>query len=238
MSHVQQTSTRERLLMVAGRVFAARGYEAATVREICQQAGANMAAVSYYFRGKEELYKEAIGHAAVCLAGEMPRWPPGTPAETKLRIFIHALVALGGNGEPSSWQVQLLLRRLISPPDPPSWLVRDVMRPFFELLLGILEELVPPDVATYRRHLIAFSVISQCLPFPLAREVLALCTEAREPPLDAIQVGDYVAEFTLAALGLAGPPTAARERYGERTALGSHHDGSRRCGKCSEAAAA
>ena len=34
-------ATREKLLEAAGRVFADRGYEAATVREICRRAGAN-----------------------------------------------------------------------------------------------------------------------------------------------------------------------------------------------------
>jgi AcrR family transcriptional regulator len=40
---------RERLLSAAGREFAERGYEAATVRDICLAAGVNLAAVNYYF---------------------------------------------------------------------------------------------------------------------------------------------------------------------------------------------
>ena len=44
--------TREKLLDVAGRIFADRGYRAATIREICLAAGANVAAVNYHFGDK------------------------------------------------------------------------------------------------------------------------------------------------------------------------------------------
>src|ERR1700743_147511 len=49
-------STRKKLLEVAGRVFAEHGYYAATVRDICAQAGSNVAAVNYHFRDKLGLY--------------------------------------------------------------------------------------------------------------------------------------------------------------------------------------
>ena len=55
-----EESTRARLLETAGEVFAEKGYEAATVREICEKAGVNLAAVNYYFGGKELLYVQTL----------------------------------------------------------------------------------------------------------------------------------------------------------------------------------
>src|SRR5580704_6501338 len=52
--------TRDKLLDVAGRIFADRGYRAATIREICIAAGANVAAVNYHFGDKLGLYTEAV----------------------------------------------------------------------------------------------------------------------------------------------------------------------------------
>lgn len=49
--------TRVRLLAEAERIFAVSGYEGASVRQITEAAGANVAAVSYYFGGKEGLYR-------------------------------------------------------------------------------------------------------------------------------------------------------------------------------------
>ena len=52
--------TRDKLLDVAGRIFADRGYRAATIREICIAAGANVAAVNYHFGDKLGLYTEVV----------------------------------------------------------------------------------------------------------------------------------------------------------------------------------
>src|SRR5450631_2909703 len=52
--------TRDKLLDVAGRIFADRGYRSATIREISIAAGANIAAVNYHFGDKLGLYTEAV----------------------------------------------------------------------------------------------------------------------------------------------------------------------------------
>jgi AcrR family transcriptional regulator len=65
--------TRQRLLHAAFDVFAARGFEAGTVREITDRAGANLAAVSYHFRGKEELYVAVIAQAVLRLLAPLER---------------------------------------------------------------------------------------------------------------------------------------------------------------------
>lgn len=52
-------ATRERVLEQARRIVAIRGAEV-TVREICQTAGANVAAISYHFGGKEGLLAEVL----------------------------------------------------------------------------------------------------------------------------------------------------------------------------------
>ena len=52
--------TRQRLIDAAGTIFAEKGYEAASVRDICQQASANIAAVNYHFGSKENLVNEVF----------------------------------------------------------------------------------------------------------------------------------------------------------------------------------
>jgi AcrR family transcriptional regulator len=55
LSAGREGDTRERLIRAALRIFADRGIRNATLREITEEAGANVAAVNYYFRSKEEL---------------------------------------------------------------------------------------------------------------------------------------------------------------------------------------
>src|SRR5215471_19103882 len=57
---VSDQETRQRLLEAAVQLFAERGFQNVTVRDICAAAEANVAAVNYYFRDKWGLYKEIL----------------------------------------------------------------------------------------------------------------------------------------------------------------------------------
>jgi AcrR family transcriptional regulator len=57
-----ECDVKRRLLEAAKRLFAQEGFEAASVRQICVEAGANVALVSYHFGGKEQLFKAIFDH--------------------------------------------------------------------------------------------------------------------------------------------------------------------------------
>src|SRR3546814_20651957 len=50
-----KAATKQALLAAAGKVFAERGYDAATTREVAQQAGVNEQLIQRYLGGKEGL---------------------------------------------------------------------------------------------------------------------------------------------------------------------------------------
>jgi len=52
--------TEAKLLDTAIELFAERGFDQVTVRDIAEKAGANHALIGYYFRSKEQLIKETI----------------------------------------------------------------------------------------------------------------------------------------------------------------------------------
>lgn len=56
----KEASSRDRLLAVAKRLFAEHGFDGVSVRDLVQAADANVSLVSYYFGGKEELYRECL----------------------------------------------------------------------------------------------------------------------------------------------------------------------------------
>lgn len=45
-----------RILLAAKKLFAAQGFDRTSVRQICEEAGANVALISYYFGGKDNLF--------------------------------------------------------------------------------------------------------------------------------------------------------------------------------------
>jgi TetR/AcrR family transcriptional regulator, regulator of cefoperazone and chloramphenicol sensitivity len=114
-----RTDTRQRLLEAAGEVFAERGFRAATVREICQRAKANLAAVNYHFGDKEHLYaavlqytfryaRQKYFHPTLGLSAD------ATP-EARLRAFICSfLFRLLDEGLPA-WHGKLMAREMAEP---------------------------------------------------------------------------------------------------------------------------
>ena len=206
--------TKHRLLETAGMVFAEKGYRAATVREICHRAGVNLAAVNYHFGDKQRLYIESVKRAHFCRGQQIPApaWPEGTPADAKLRDVILAILSRMLSAPDDAWQGQLMLRELQQPTAACSELVRDYMRPQFELMMSLLGELLPEEVDENRLRLITFGIVGQCLHFRLGRPILGLLTPPEEyRRYQADYLTEHIADWTLAAIeGLR--QRAARER--------------------------
>jgi AcrR family transcriptional regulator len=52
--------TRRNIIDAATKIFAEKGYDDASVRAITRKAGANQAAITYHFGGKDGLYREVL----------------------------------------------------------------------------------------------------------------------------------------------------------------------------------
>ena len=112
--------TRRRLLDTAAELFASRGYRNVAVRDICEQACANIAAVNYHFGGKDKLHLAAIDHARTrslqedpTPAGPKPAGP--MTAETKLRRHLRAMLGRAFATGPAGWYMQIVLREMVDP---------------------------------------------------------------------------------------------------------------------------
>lgn len=68
-----QTRTREKLMGAAEQLFAERGVEAVSIRDIAAAAGVNSALIAYHFGGKEELFLAAYRAVAAPINAERQR---------------------------------------------------------------------------------------------------------------------------------------------------------------------
>ena len=91
--------TRERLLDAAERLFAERGFEATSMRDVTSKAKANLAAANYHFGSKEALIRAAfdrrigeLNRERVALLDQAERGRPSP--EAILRAFVAPTVAL------------------------------------------------------------------------------------------------------------------------------------------------
>ena len=60
MEHRKHKESKEVILETACRLFAEKGYDKTTVREICKEANTYQVSINYYFGTKENLFKESL----------------------------------------------------------------------------------------------------------------------------------------------------------------------------------
>jgi len=204
MSTNEIDTTRERIAEAAGEIFAERGFDGTTVRDICQRAGANIAAVNYYFGDKQRLYVEAVvrAHRWRMEQARLPEWLDNAPAETKLSDFITTFIRRVRTGPEDTWHTKLMMREMANPTAACAELVQSSIRPQFEILLSILRELLPSDVSAERLRLTAFSIVGQCLFYHLADPVVRnLLTSKEYSELDVAKLAQHILDFSLSSIG-------------------------------------
>jgi len=207
----QPDDPRERILSAAGCEFAERGYDAATIRDICAAAGVNVAAVNYYFGDKRRLYIESVKHAHQSRVRQvpLPEWDSNVPAERRLHDFVdNMLERMLGLGQPP-WQVRLMMREVLQPTEACRELVEDYIRPHFAVLVAILADLAGGRLTQPELRRVALSIIGQCFLYRAAGDVVGMLVPADEierlhtPP----RLAEHVTRYALAALGRAVPLT-------------------------------
>ncbi|WP_379712306.1 TetR/AcrR family transcriptional regulator [Haloferula chungangensis] len=88
-------STKSRLLTAAVGIFAEKGYRDATVAEVCEAAGANIASVNYHFGSKENLFRHVLRKAFKRSEEEFPLdggLSSDAPGERRLHAFMSGMI--------------------------------------------------------------------------------------------------------------------------------------------------
>ena len=174
-----RSDPRGRLLTAAGPVFAARGFERATLREISSAADVNVAAVAYYFGDKMGLYREVIGQVRQSRDRRFPA--PNNTEQDQPRValarLIRTMLSRMLNCDEPSWESQLLMREMNDPTPVFAEMVNDFFRPLFNQLLGTLDRLIQehdPKISIPAETLeqLALSAVGQCLYYRVGRGVV------------------------------------------------------------------
>jgi AcrR family transcriptional regulator len=198
--------TRQRILETAGEVFAEQGFRGSTVRDICQRAGANVAAVNYHFGDKEALYLEVLRFAHTCAFTKYPPdlgLKPGATPRQRLHAFVRSfLFRVLDDGRPA-WHGKLMAREIADPTGALESIVKDGIRPHFATLRGIVTDLLGPKLAAdpERVRYAAWSIVGQCLFYFYGRPViLQLHPGQGLKPDDLEAIAGHITDFSLAGL--------------------------------------
>jgi AcrR family transcriptional regulator len=176
-------ATKERLLDEAEALFAQRGFDGVSVREITAAARCNLAAVNYHFGNKKNLYVEVFRSRWVPRAKRLQehfRKNMGTQNDPSPGAVARALAGaflIGPMSDEERQRHHQLMSREIGRPTEAFKLVADeVMRPFFMELAQMLGAGLPKAKEKESLMLDLFSVFSMVMYFNFAREAVSRIT--------------------------------------------------------------
>jgi AcrR family transcriptional regulator len=132
-------ASRERLLLAALALFSQHGYARASTRDIAVAAGANVAAIAYYFGDKAGLYR-AVFDGPVPMVWQVPAEAAGdAPAlPAVLRGFFGGYIEPLKQGDLARQVVKLHMRELTDPTGLWPRSIVDAVKPMHDWLVATL----------------------------------------------------------------------------------------------------
>ncbi len=215
--------TRTRLVQTALSIFARRDFDAVSVREIVDLAGANIAAVSYHFGGKEGLYLATAEFLADTMLGRMQplltkiqraaETADDEDADELLRELIHGLVHNLLNDGVGDNAAGFILREQLQPTAAFDILFGRLMVPIQRTYQALVIRLGGDLYADDERQqiLVTHALMGQILAFRIARTtVLRRLDQARFRARDLDDIANHVHTLTLRALSPGSSESRAR----------------------------
>jgi len=214
---------KHRLLLAALEKIGERGYEGASVREIAEAAGQNVAAIAYYFGNKESLYAEVIEGIIAYLnrtfgglteeakrlfeGGEMTGEKAAELLKRMLRAFLVEHLERNEIGKLRN----VMIREQASPTAAFGRLYSGGMEPLHEFFSQTLSAASGEDPESHKAIIRAHALFGQVLGFTVARSTILLRLgvprlEKEHADLIARVIDEHV---DLICAGLAGKGRAA-----------------------------
>ncbi|MDI9433856.1 MAG: CerR family C-terminal domain-containing protein [Sedimentisphaerales bacterium] len=207
-----ERSVQDRLMEAAEELFCRRGFKDTSVREIAAAAGCNVAAINYYFGGKEKLYVavwgrwlEQMREARIdairrVMSGDGQR-SLETLLESYARTFVEPLAAEERlhQRQGCSRFVELMVREMVDPHLPTDMFVREMVSPVMVVLSEAVETLCPWLEPSVVPHVI-LSVVGQLVHAIAVRQMFGRCDDCDVPRLDLEQMVQHIVRFSAAGI--------------------------------------
>ncbi|MFH1059120.1 MAG: CerR family C-terminal domain-containing protein [Pseudomonadota bacterium] len=203
--------TRERILDEAERLFAERGFDAVSVRQITSAAHTNLAAVNYHFGGKENLYLEVFRQRWMPRARrvfdrlEALEAKPDVEPDQVVGMMVEAFL-VGLDDQEERRRHSLLIMREVTKPGPAFEMVtQEVERPFVDRTRRLLASHLP-GADQERLTLYVLSIFFQSLHFSFARNLVMKATGQIYDAAFLGRLTDHLVDFSLHGLDGSRPP--------------------------------
>jgi len=198
--------THERILEAAQKLFAEKGLDATSVRDITAAANCNVAAVNYHFGGKENLYLESframlgpLRDQRLAMIGELMDRDPVPTLEEFLATFAEGFLDPLVDESRGRMFMVFVSRELLDPRLPISVFLDEFILPLVNRMAEALDR-VGPTMAPNDRFMCIFSLIGQLLHAVRAHHVADHVEVRRAVDFDLAAFVDHFVRFSAAGL--------------------------------------
>jgi AcrR family transcriptional regulator len=206
-SREHDTDARDRLLTAATAICAERGFKNASVRMICERAGANLAMVNYYFGSKDELYLAVIRRASELGFVEqlIPPSDSGLSPRQRLHYMVRQLLAsLLLDGEKSD-VAKLITWEQVDPTPALAVIVDTLARPMHQAMCALVAELAARPLSETEVRMHTLSVLSQIVFYGHSRPLNELLVpQLRYDEASIETLATHITAFSLRGIGVPG----------------------------------
>jgi AcrR family transcriptional regulator len=171
---IETTNARSRLVMAALHIFAEKGFEGASTREICELAEANISAIRYYFGDKAGLYRAAFTEPM----GDVPchsniETYASLPLPEGLALFFREFLDPLKRGEELRLVMKLHFREMIEPTGAWQQEIDAEIKPQHEAMVSLLKQHLGLKRVDIDMHRLAFAIIGMAVHYYVGHDVVA-----------------------------------------------------------------
>jgi AcrR family transcriptional regulator len=210
----ESRDTHDRILLAAQKLFADKGFDATSVRDITSEADCNVASVNYHFGGKDNLYLETFRSMLTVLRdrrlemiGELMEREPTPSLEEFVETFAAIMIEPLVGDSRGRMFLNLVSREMIAPRLPQGVLLEEFFEPMMGGATAALERVGPPlDTASAR--LCVMSLVGQLLHSLKAHHLLSDLGRSDVVPMQHAEQMAHFVRFSVGGIRACAKPDA------------------------------
>ena len=200
-------NAKNRLLSAAKAVFAEKGFDAASIRDITTQAKCNVAAVNYHFGSKENLYNELFRRLLTemreirikSIDTVMAQKEPKPSLEQLLHAFSVAFLEPFFDQASGPLLMKLMVREMSDPRLQKQMFVDELVQPTLKSLGSALKTICP-GLKTEKVVLSIISLVGQLIQIMRISQLFDVHEILGSKELTFDQMIDHIVEFSAAGI--------------------------------------
>ncbi len=207
MDNDAENNVEGRLIEAAEKLFSEKGFDGTSVRDLTSEADCNVAAINYYFGGKEKLYAEIFRRRLAVLRDirlksirqVMEQQQGQIILENLLRAFTNAFIEPLLDQSSGRRLMTLICREMLDPHLPGSVFMEEMVIPVQSALQQALTKICP-NLEKTKAMMSVHSLVAQLVHIIRVKAMFEQADSDQLPLLDLGQAVDHVVAFSAAGI--------------------------------------